>query len=181
MKALNQKLFDIKGKIGKISKDSTNPFFNSKYFDINELLEHLEPLLRDEKLLLLQPCENGGVTSRIIDLESGESVESSLPLPALNDPQKIGSCVTYYRRYTLGSLLSTQAEDDDANKAAGKAPAKIEKTPVDVWMNEKQFQQALADPEKAKKALEWYDNKTSQQDGKVYGMKKDYRTQLQKA
>jgi len=33
------------------------------------------------------------------------------------DPQKIGSAITFYRRYTLQSLLGLQSEDDDGNKA----------------------------------------------------------------
>jgi hypothetical protein len=37
-------------------------------------------------------------------------------LPNLQDPQKLGSAITY-RRYTLQSLLGLQAEDDDGNKA----------------------------------------------------------------
>jgi hypothetical protein len=36
----------------------------------------------------------------------------------MDDPQKLGSAVTYYRRYTLQSLLGLQAEDDDANSAS---------------------------------------------------------------
>ena len=40
---------------------------------------------------------------------------SALKLPDLNDPQKLGSAITYYRRYTLASLLGLQAVDDDAN------------------------------------------------------------------
>jgi hypothetical protein len=36
-------------------------------------------------------------------------------LPNLQDPQ-LGSAITYYRRYTLQSLLGLQAEDDDGNK-----------------------------------------------------------------
>ena len=35
----------------------------------------------------------------------------------LNSQQQ-GSQITYYRRYTLQSLLSLQAEDDDANSAS---------------------------------------------------------------
>lgn len=30
----------------------------------------------------------------------------------------MGSAITYYRRYTLQSLLGIQADDDDANKAS---------------------------------------------------------------
>ena len=56
--------------------------------------------------------------SEVIDTESGESVTSSIVLPQIDDPQKLGSAITYYRRYTLQSLLGLQAEDDDANSAS---------------------------------------------------------------
>jgi hypothetical protein len=66
----------------------------------------------------LQPIIKGEVFSEIIDVESEDSVTSSIPLPQMDDPQKLGSAVTYYRRYTLQSLLGLQAEDDDANIAS---------------------------------------------------------------
>lgn len=118
---LYKKLLESKKEIGKISKDSTNPFFKSKYFDINSLLEHVEPILQKNGLLLLQPLKEGFVSTEIYDAESGESIGSSIQLPNLSDPQKLGSAITYYRRYTLQSLLGLQAEDDDAN-AASKPP-----------------------------------------------------------
>jgi hypothetical protein len=113
-----QKLFKLQGEVGAISKESTNPFFKSKYFDINGLISHLQPLLQKEKLLLLQPIVDGCQQSILIDIDSGEKVVSEMKLPELSDPQKLGSCVTYYRRYTLQSLLGLQAEDDDGNKAS---------------------------------------------------------------
>jgi hypothetical protein len=112
------KLAAVKKEIGAISKDETNPFFKSKYFDINGLLRHTEPLLQKNGLLLLQPIINGEVVSQIIDIDNGDSVTSSIALPNIEDPQRIGGCVSYYRRYTLQSLLSLQAEDDDANSAS---------------------------------------------------------------
>jgi hypothetical protein len=129
-----KKLHSAKKEIGAISKESTNPFYKSKYFDINQLLEHVEPILQKHELLLLQPIESDIVISKIIDVESGESVESSMSLTAITDPQKRGSEITYYRRYTLGSLLGMQAVDDDANLAS-KAPTQ---QPADLpWLNEK--------------------------------------------
>lgn len=116
------KLFSLKEKVGKISKDSKNPFFKSKYFDINALLENIEPLCHDNKLLLLQPILNNKVCTKLVDIESGEEVSSEIELPNLTDPQKLGSAITYYRRYTLQSLLGIQAEDDDANKASAPTP-----------------------------------------------------------
>ena len=121
---LHEKLFKLRSEVGKVSKDSDNPFFRSKYFDVNGLLEHIQPLLDAHKLLLTQPIEDKAVMSRLTDIESGESVVSSLTLPDIQDPQKIGSAITYYRRYTLASLLALQAEDDDGNKASGKSESK---------------------------------------------------------
>ena len=115
---LYPKLHAAKQKIGKVVKNSTNPHFKNKYADINGLIETVEPVLLEYGLLLLQPIEDGKVSTLIIDIESGQSAFSSMRLPEIQDPQKIGSAVTYYRRYTLQSLLSLQAEDDDANSAS---------------------------------------------------------------
>ena len=78
-------------------------------------------------MLLLQPIEEGKVVTRIVSVKStveltdysieGNSVSSSMQLPNIQDPQKLGSAITYYRRYTLQSLLGLQAEDDDGNTA----------------------------------------------------------------
>lgn len=131
MKTIYTKLAELKKEVGKMTKDSKNPFFNSKYFDINQLLEHLEPLLQKNNLIVLQPIINKEVVSKIIEIETGDEIFSSLELPPLTDPQKIGSAITYYRRYTLQSLLGIQAEDDDANKASGK---ETKKEP-EKWLN----------------------------------------------
>ena len=112
------KLLAVRDEVGVISKEETNPFFKSKYFDINGLIKHIDPILSKNKLVLLQPITDGKVKSILIDSETGESVESELELLTFNDPQKLGSCITYYRRYTLQSLLGLQAEDDDGNKAS---------------------------------------------------------------
>ena len=118
--SIYKKLFEAKKEIGKVSKDSKNPFFKSKYFDVNSLLEHVEPILQKHSLLLLQPILEGKVRTELIDFETGEKVASEIALPQLNDPQKLGSCVSYYRRYTAQSLLGLQATDDDANLASSK-------------------------------------------------------------
>ena len=121
-KNIYQKLADAKAEIGAISKDSTNPFYKSKYFDINNLLAHVEPILLKNGLLCLQPIIDGVVITQIFDIEieHGCCIESSIPLTDENDPQKLGSQISYFRRYTLSSLLAIQAEDDDANSAKPK-------------------------------------------------------------
>jgi hypothetical protein len=116
-------LLSAKQEIGKVAKNAKNPHFKNTYADINALLEAVEPILLDKGLLLIQPINDGKVSTIIIHAESGEQMESSIDLPALSNPQQMGSAITYYRRYTLQSLLSLQAEDDDANTAS-KTPVK---------------------------------------------------------
>lgn len=126
------KLFKLQQEIGAVSKDANNPFYKSKYFDINSLIKQLNPLLAKHKLLLIQPIMDNMVTSRIFCIDNGGSVDSSLTLPEINDPQKLGSAITYYRRYTLASLLGLQAEDDDGNLASSKSTISEDKR----WLNQ---------------------------------------------
>lgn len=113
------KLFAVQKEVGKMTKDKTAKAgsFNYQYFDINQIIEHLLPILQKNGLLLLQPIEDNRVKTLLIDVESGKEIASSIDLPNITDPQKLGSAITYYRRYTLQSLLGLQAEDDDGNKA----------------------------------------------------------------
>jgi len=119
-----KKLANVQKKIIGIVKGAENPYFKSKYFDINQMLETLKPTLQEENLLLLQPLSNvngiPAIKTMLVDTETDEMIESTVTLPNLNDPQKMGSSITYYRRYSLQSLFSLQALDDDGNMASGK-------------------------------------------------------------
>lgn len=126
-----KKLFNLQNELGSISKDATNPFFKSKYFDINSLIGQLKPLLEKYNLLLIQPLtDDNRVATCIIDIDDkSSSVESSIKLPDNLDAQKLGSAITYFRRYTLQSLLALQAVDDDANLASQSKPLLKDNSP----------------------------------------------------
>ena len=129
---INEKLFKLQQEIGTISKDANNPFYKSKYFDINSLIKQLQPLLKKNRLLLLQPIEEDMVYSKLICVDGSGGVISALKLPDINDPQKLGSAITYYRRYTLASLLGLQSVDDDANLTVGSSKSPANDLP---WLN----------------------------------------------
>jgi len=130
-----QKLLEAQKEIGAIKKDSDNPFFKSKYFDINAILAEVKPKLNDLGLILTQSLETievsgqikTGITTSIVDSESEGNINSFVEIPTMPDPQKTGSAVTYFRRYALQSMLALEAEDDDGNVASGKKVAKEEK------------------------------------------------------
>ena len=116
--SIYKKLFEAKKEIGKISKDAKNPFFKSNYLSLNGLIDAVETVLEKHNLLLLQPIFDNKVQSIIYDIDIKDSFAlSEMQLPNITDPQKLGSAITYYRRYTLQSLLGLQAEDDDGNSA----------------------------------------------------------------
>ena len=121
---IHKKMFLLQQEIGAISKDAKNPFYKSKYFDINSLINQLNPLLKKHNVLLSQPTRGKKVFTILKCVESETSDMAWLKLPEINDPQKLGSAITYYRRYTLASLLGLQAVDDDANIASNVATQK---------------------------------------------------------
>ena len=128
-KTIYAKLHDAKLEIGKVAKNAKNPHFKNTYADLNALLEAVEPILLEKGLLLLQPIKEARVFSIIIDASSSESIESYIDLPTGATPQGMGSAITYFRRYTLQSLLSLQAVDDDGQQAS--QPVKQQKTECD--------------------------------------------------
>ena len=117
-------LLKVKQELKGVAKTSNNPYFKSKYADLNSHIDAVEDLLQANGLILFQPVtasEVGNfVSTRISHAVSGQYVESTVKLVGEADMQKVGSAITYGRRYTLGSLLSMKAEDDDGNLASGK-------------------------------------------------------------
>jgi hypothetical protein len=128
-KNIYQKLHEAKLEIGKVAKNAKNPHFKNTYADLNALIEAVEPILLDKGLVLLQPIKEGKVFTIITSIIDSYSVESYIDLPINLNPQQLGSAVTYFRRYTLQSLLSLQAVDDDGQHAS--QPVKVAKTECD--------------------------------------------------
>ena len=122
MSKIFKKLLEAKKQFTAITKDQKNPHFKSAYYDINDLHKMVDPILHEQGLLITSPIVDGVMTTKLIDVETGESIESSFKIEYNSNPQKVGSEITYYRRYLLSSLLGLQAEDDDGNKASQRTP-----------------------------------------------------------
>ena len=124
-----QKLLALQKEVGAIPKDSLNPFFKSKYFDINKLIEIIKPLLNTHGLIIVQTLsainERPALKTALIDAETGEKIEDTTIITSIEDAQKMGAAITYFRRYAVQSMLFLQAEDDDANSASGKEVKKF--------------------------------------------------------
>lgn len=128
------KLLEFQKQVSAIKKDSKNPFFNSKYFDINSLIDTIKPVMNELSLRVTQPLlalDNGRTALYTQIWDSSEKVsESSIYLPEGLSPQQIGSAITYLRRYSLVSLLFLEAEDDDGNASSEKTHQTTVRHPV---------------------------------------------------
>jgi hypothetical protein len=118
-------LVKFNGEVSKIEKDSSNPHFKNKYASLDNIIDEIRPILHKHGLSIMQfPGGDGErftMTTMLLH-ESGEWIESQpiVMKPVKNDPQGIGSCTTYARRYSLSSFLSLNTgEDDDGEGASG--------------------------------------------------------------
>src|SRR3990167_1767245 len=116
MKGLYKKLFEIQGMSLRFEKSADNPFFHSKYLPLEDLQAKLNPTLQEKGLLVVHALQSGHVVTAVIDTEDDQKIESMFPIQAGIDPQKVGSAITYGKRYNLGALFNIITdEDDDAN------------------------------------------------------------------
>jgi len=115
----------LQKEVTKFKKTEDNPFFKSKYVPLPKLLEVIKPVLSENNFILIQEPfirDNTSCLRTKLVHVSGEEIIGEIKLACKdeNDPQKIGGAITYMRRYSLGSMLGIEEEDDDGNGASGK-------------------------------------------------------------
>ena len=124
---LSRAMLQIQKNLLPALKDATNPFTRSNYATLNSVMESCRSELLSHGIWLTQlpcpaPVELGaghiGLETRLIHAESGQWISSLavIPLPK-NDPQGMGSAITYARRYSLCAMLGIVTEDDDGEGA----------------------------------------------------------------
>lgn len=136
IKEIGKALMLFHVKMGKINKDASNPFFKSKYASLSNILEQIQMPLAESGLCFVQfPTEENTLTTIIIHSESGEYLQGTYSIvPAKNDPQAVGSAITYARRYALGAALGLNIDDDDDGNAASQPP--VDGGDDKPWLNE---------------------------------------------
>lgn len=136
-------------KMDVIKKDAKNPFFKSTYASLSNILDAIKiPLAESDLSFSQHPMGENGL-STILMHKSGEWLGSHFTMkPVKNDPQGIGSCITYMRRYALAAILGLNIdEDDDGNQASGNNnPIKQDSSKELPWLNKdtKEFSSVLA-------------------------------------
>ncbi|MBE3122226.1 MAG: ERF family protein [Thermoplasmata archaeon] len=124
-------MIKVQGVMGKATRSSDNPFFSSKYADLETVNDCIHAAMTEAKSLFLiqqyptvayiEEKQHVTVTTRVTDPSSGEWEEFDIEcIPVKQDPQAVGSAITYLRRYGLMSMFNISPEDDDGN--AGSKP-----------------------------------------------------------
>lgn len=127
MKQIATALLKAQTEMSNPKKDSTNPFFKSKYADLNSIREAVIPVLNSNGISVLQPIvhtDGKNFVKTILLHESGELMESltEIVYNKINDAQAQGSGISYARRYALQSFVCVGADDDDGQKAVQNKP-----------------------------------------------------------
>lgn len=109
-------------------KDSSNPFFKSKYADLASCWDACRKQLTENGLSVIQttdvlgPDFGGHVVVRTtLAHSSGQWISGVLPVKSKDDgPQAQGSGITYARRYALAAIVGLAQIDDDAEAAQAR-------------------------------------------------------------
>jgi hypothetical protein len=113
---LSKALATFHSQVGKIGKDAKNPFFKSNYASLPHILDEIAEPLEKAGLVVTQFPDGSGLTTMLIHANSGQFLEATyeMPVAKANDPQALGSSISYARRYAVSSVLQLKISDDDA-------------------------------------------------------------------
>lgn len=158
---LVQALANFQKDLPTVLLDGDNPHFKSKFATLSNVTKEVFPKLAENGLAFSVGSfvDNG---SLILDAhlihESGESRSMQFPINETN-PQKVGSAVTYYRRYALAALTGVVADtDDDGNAASAPAPEPLRKAQEKSAAKSASSKTNVQSPFRGKVTSEWIDS-----------------------
>ena len=124
--ALAAALAKAQSQISGALKDAANPFFKSKYADLESVWQACRKPLTDNGLSVTQTSrytQDGLMLVTTLMHTSGEWIAGEMPvLVKDNSPQAQGSGLTYARRYALAAIVGIYQTDDDGEAAQGRKP-----------------------------------------------------------
>ena len=135
------KLFEAvagaQAEIGGGVKSSENPFFKSQYADLHACREAVREVFGRHGISIVQIPEGSmdsvAVASvrTLLTHKDGAYIEGVASCKAADgSPQKMGSAITYLRRYSLAAYAGLAQTDDDGNSNQVIEPVKCDKEAV---------------------------------------------------
>lgn len=141
LKELYTALATAQGEIQNAEANTENEFIGKKYANLAAVLDAIRGPFSKNGLALIQLPQPASTPAylglkTILAHESGQSIEDYYEMaPPKLDPQGIGSCMTYMRRYAAMAMAGIAgALDDDAERTKAEAP-KISPAEADAILN----------------------------------------------
>ena len=130
--AIAPALLKAQKAINTAHKNAANPFFKSNYADLSECIAAVKGPMNENGISIVQAVSiraDATVVETTLLHESGQWIGSSTPVICAkpNDPQAMGSGISYAKRYGVQAICFLPTEDDDGEKAMdrqSKPPAK---------------------------------------------------------
>jgi hypothetical protein len=130
---ISSALLKAQKEIGGAKKGADNPFFKKKYADLGAVMEACKDAFNENGITVLQPVISEGDNTYVETVllhESGEFISAKMIVSCKNkdNPQEMGSAISYAKRYSLQAIAFIPSEDDDGESVAKsfRAPAKPE-------------------------------------------------------
>jgi len=138
IKSISPAILEVQRSLKPAARSQDNPFFKSSYTDLAGVWDNCRGLLGKAGLIVVQTIDEhyrlAGVSdtsgrgpyliTTLIHAPTGEWIESILKISAkdYDNPQSVGSAITYARRYSMAAILgiTSEDEDDDGEKATGR-------------------------------------------------------------
>ncbi len=122
------------GKIQGTTKDGRKYEYEYKYPDLQDVYDSVRQPLADNNLAITHLTQEFAGQLELVTMlvhQSGQWFKSIYPVKAATDqPQKVGSAITYARRYTVSALLGIASEEDDDAQSASESPPIEKPTPA---------------------------------------------------
>ena len=135
-KTIKEALLEFQKLAVSAKKDGSNPHFSSSYATLESVIGAVNQgnqfglfftqemcadyISNENEPDVIQPK----VKTTLHHVTDTQTFVSELPIilskANMENPQKIGSAITYYKRYTLQSLYGLPSEDDDGNHASNE-------------------------------------------------------------
>lgn len=129
IKTLNHALLEFQKLHVSAVKDGKNPHFRSNYASLEAVIQaaskaHQFGICFTQEIDFESESSMVFVRTTLIHAPSGETRSSRTPIRSKDpaDPQKMGSGITYAKRYGLQSMFGLPSEDDDGNEASRPSP-----------------------------------------------------------
>ena len=122
--SLIDKLLAIQKELKDPFNEKSNPYYNSSYAPLIAVIQPIREICNKHGVFLYQPLKSRGdgtlAVKTVVSSGNSEMLLAEIPIKMSDNLQKVGSAITYARRYSLMAAFALSGNDDDDGNAASQ-------------------------------------------------------------